>query len=339
LGCNCTSGFSGFSCEYKIDQDEELSSPLTPVDSIEEEYDSNDIANCTLPCHGRGTCRKGAKDIDALGVAAQGNYLNETMSDSFEHCICDPGFIGLQCEHRIAVCPATDNDKDGSHFCLHSGTCIDNGDLTFGCDCSTATGPLAALFTGDHCQNPSVSCHDPQDPDTVITSYCANGGTCRGVARNDGQHVGCLCTSDWMGDFCEVSVLHSTSTVEKESETANKTLQETFLVIIFVFAVMLFASLYLPRIVRRRRTVFNNSSKAAVTDMDWDTSRYEDAIHKVKGDAIRRGDGKAWSYQTNLSPGTDGTYTDSSNRDPMAMVYMGPERDEDGHELSSVDII
>jgi hypothetical protein len=330
-------GFGGFSCEYKINPDEDpSSSSLTPIDSVEDGYDSAEVVECTLDCHGRGTCRKGSKDVEALGVAAQGNYLNETMSDSFEHCICEDGYIGLQCEHRMTVCPISANDPDGTHFCLHNGTCVDNGDLTFGCDCSTTSGPLADFFTGDHCQNPSISCHDPQDPDVVVTSYCANGGTCRGVAGNDGLHVGCLCTSDWMGDFCEVSVVSAASSVENESETGRNTLQETFLVIVFVVAVFLFACIYLPRCIRRRRA-FKKSGKS-FSDVDWSTSEYEDAIHKVKGDALRRGDERS-CYETNISPTTDGTYTVSSSRDPMTMVYLGPEKDEDGHELSSVDII
>eukprot|EP00977_Amphora_coffeiformis_P006394 scaffold1361_cov165-Amphora_coffeaeformis.AAC.16 len=196
LGCNCDEGFDGFACEFRISTGDDDADDYYD-DDADDYYDGDDGGNpvtqpiapgfdlpeeahCELQCNGHGTCRKGIKDITSLGIAAHGNYLNETHTDEFEHCVCDHGFVGLQCEHEVQICG--DNDEEPEHFCLHGGSCIRIEEEGFVCDCSTASGDLGEIFFGGHCQHPATSCVEPADPNG---SFCANGGVCIENAESD----------------------------------------------------------------------------------------------------------------------------------------------------------
>ena len=326
LGCNCTTGYSGFSCEFRIEEDAE--------EGPAPGYDPVDAAECNLDCHGRGTCRKGAKSTEALGVAAEGNYLNQTSSETFEHCVCQPGFVGVQCEHLITACPVDNNAT--THFCLHNGTCMEGIDGSFSCDCSTAQGPLGEIFTGDHCQHPATSCHDPEASGDTLTSFCANGGICLDVAGNDGKHVGCECEKEWTGNFCEESV-HAFASTTSSSQTDSPSRSEKLaismtMVLIAAVALLVFVAL-------RQRSNRRHFHKEPNKAMDWNISQYEDEFRTVHG----------MGKEENLSPRARHSSAGSSSRDPMVTfavgsttagsVYLGPERDEDGHELSNVELL
>jgi hypothetical protein len=108
---------SGASCEFKNAQD----------------------ATCTLECQNGGSCRKGNKDdalINSLGKEMQ--HYNVTHSQLFEHCVCPDGYFGLQCEHKLEICPG------GDHVCLHGSKCVvqdegEGGTATHHkCDCDEA---------------------------------------------------------------------------------------------------------------------------------------------------------------------------------------------------------
>lgn len=174
LGCKCPKGFRGFACEYWVGN-ANATYPGSPAPGQDEYIDSI----CDLDCGDHGKCKNGIKDISSLGTVARGNYLNETFKDEFEHCICEPGYVGLECEHRIDTCSEEDFFDSKSHFCLHGGSCVGNDADGFSCDCSSASSNEldSTLFMGDHCEHPSVSCHDVE-PVGSPTSFCSNGGTC-----------------------------------------------------------------------------------------------------------------------------------------------------------------
>jgi hypothetical protein len=180
LGCDCVDGFRGFSCEFNVgeqmspDEDNGLGEG-TDSEDLEPGIDPIEESECILDCGANGVCRHGVKDIEALGDAAHAAYLNVTHSDDFEHCVCRDGFIGLQCEHKISHC-----DGAGEHFCLHSATCIQEGEH-YACDCSTADSNIGEFFTGDHCEHPSTSTctTEPTSAEHAkLAAFCTNGGTC-----------------------------------------------------------------------------------------------------------------------------------------------------------------
>jgi hypothetical protein len=152
-GCICNDGNRGFSCEFVI-------SP---------QADSEEDAECKLDCHGNGVCRNGIKDISDLGTATNAGHLSYTHDD-FQHCVCEDGFTGLTCEHKIEQCQNSDQ------FCLHGSECVRRGGDTT-CDCSKADSDIAENFAGDYCEHTADVCvqGDSESPQ----SYCANGGTCK----------------------------------------------------------------------------------------------------------------------------------------------------------------
>ena len=77
-------------------------------------FDDPNYATCKIQCQNGGACRKGAKDVGALEeIAHHIDHFNQTSNEDFEHCVCPPGFAGVNCEVKIDVC------GEGKHLCLH----------------------------------------------------------------------------------------------------------------------------------------------------------------------------------------------------------------------------
>lgn len=168
-GCSCSGGTMGFSCEFVLDGNVATSrSGDAPSTTI---VDSPEQASCTLDCNGNGTCRKGIKDVDDLGIATNANQLSYTHDD-FQHCVCKDGWTGVFCDTEIVQCNDVTN-----HFCLHGSTCFLEGGQAK-CDCSKATSPISDSFAGDHCEHIADICVKV-DASGSPESYCANHGECR----------------------------------------------------------------------------------------------------------------------------------------------------------------
>jgi len=177
LGCICPSGFHGPICEYRDD------------DHIPEDE------KCNLECENGGQCRKGAKETSWVNkFGPELSHLNVTHSNDFEHCVCPNGFIGLQCEHKIEVCP-----DNGHHVCLHGSTCIKDGTS---CDCEAGSTSYEKL-AGKFCQHQSTEICTKSGTDVVGDSkfaFCVNGGICTYNERR----AQCNCTEAFYGPHCEL---------------------------------------------------------------------------------------------------------------------------------------
>ena len=94
LGCDCLEGFTGPICEFREDS--------RVVDDT-----------CSLSCENNGVCRNGAKDVSFFEkFNLDMPDIHELHSNEFEHCVCPKGFVGLQCEAMVEVCPG------GEHICM-----------------------------------------------------------------------------------------------------------------------------------------------------------------------------------------------------------------------------
>ena len=120
LGCDCLDGFSGPICEFR--------------DSAVPEKD------CKLTCQNNGVCRSGAKDV---GFLKKFNLdmpnSDQAFSENFEHCVCPKGYVGLQCENQVMVCPG------GEHVCMNGAECLaddSSGRLEYNCDCDSIRLPF-----------------------------------------------------------------------------------------------------------------------------------------------------------------------------------------------------
>lgn len=175
-GCQCGQGFAGFSCEFVM-SDFDAGTNET-VDEGEEEartivdYDAG-VDPCDLDCKNEGTCKNGKKELGYLSdIANVASHLNQTHTETFQHCVCPNGYVGLQCEHKVTLCP------EGEHLCLHGALCTTNGDES-SCDCSSTDSELADVFAGEHCEHPAtqvctIGLPGPSKP----LSFCVNFGSC-----------------------------------------------------------------------------------------------------------------------------------------------------------------
>lgn len=183
LGCNCPAGFVGPVCEFP-DRGQE------PVE-------------CNLQCHNHGICRKGAKDVSALQKYGLDTDMTKSFSEHFEHCVCPAGYVGLQCEYQMDLCPG------GLHACLNGGECmssVDRSSINYYCNCVDAEAPLSR-FAGEFCEMESTQfCTldgGKTRPGPGLNSYCTNGGTCRDFVPYESRHPGCECTREFEGENCQ----------------------------------------------------------------------------------------------------------------------------------------
>jgi hypothetical protein len=168
------------------------------------------------------------------------------------------------------------------------------------------------------------------------------------------SHPGCFCENGWEGPHCEIKISRdavasnagtpfspsSNNNNNDDSKNAARVFFTTALVLVVAVLSLILATVLIRH--RKRR------HDAASNGMHWGSS-YRD------------------SPERNISPRRDSLYKNkdseslyppsshSSSRDPMAThlapsspsqfrqkdpeIYIGPPRDEDGHELHSVEIV
>jgi Notch-like protein len=248
-GCICPPGFYGFSCEFEdYQRDQGLDNdPTGDVDtescgdeglvcrgneicveletrnketgateihySCDEGNDDNNTAvSCTLQCMNGGFCAHGVKDLGALqDTVADVSHLNQTYDkETFQHCICPEGFVGLTCDHKIEIC-----GKD-EHVCFHGSQCVLSENGSHSCDCSQADEKFDGVipaFAGDSCQyTPTEICSDDEEryPGEPL-SFCVNNGKCLAKVNGNEPHPGCSCPDGYSGPHCEQHILQSES--------------------------------------------------------------------------------------------------------------------------------
>jgi len=185
LGCNCPSGYFGAACDQHKEEE----------------------AECSMNCQNGGGCRAGMKDnslIKKLGLELEG-YNNTHHTELFEHCVCPNNFFGIQCEHKLEICPG------GDHVCLHGSECRANneggstGELHYTCDCDTAFNSLDQ-YAGKFCQYTSTDiCTNNGQPGIgkAKFAFCVNDGICKGKVNDGEDPPGCTCTEQFYGEHCE----------------------------------------------------------------------------------------------------------------------------------------
>ena len=264
--------------------------------------------SCKLACSNGGLCTKGVKDVtflDALGPDVS-NVKDPAHDHNFEHCICPQGYFGLTCDKTIEQCGTS-----GEYVCMNGGKCVMNEDNSgWSCNCED-TGGDDKRFTGAYCQHEaSVYCTPDNKPGIGVEkfSFCANGGKCKSVTQGDG-HSGCSCPRGFKGKSCELAD-GSVGNVIAEAESDRSTSTEgikIFFSVVAVVIVVLAGALYVRRIKRR------------------DEREKEFALRDASMCA------PAPTHSTVHSMMTD------PNDAPV--LDFGPERDQDGTELVTVEIV
>mmetsp|Transcript_30558 Transcript_30558/g.46603 ORF Transcript_30558/g.46603 Transcript_30558/m.46603 type:complete len:668 (-) Transcript_30558:86-2089(-) len=339
-GCSCPPDFYGLSCEFKREPSNFTApeimdsiinpSPLDPVINLtpnESENHNNEgepmllqpvKAVCNLQCMNGGVCNKGAKNLGAISHLSYVEELSESYNDDFEHCVCQDGYVGLQCEHEIEICPS------GTHVCMYGSKCVKFGvDEEDGCDCSSS--PDFDL-NGQSCE------HKSSHPGATLCtignlgaarprSFCLNGGSCNAYVNVNEAHAGCACVGEWVGPHCE---LHRNNApvviIEEKSNAINS--------ILAIGIISLMVSLFVYLYTCRRNRKFQE-----------ELVRREESIQRL---AMQRAAPAPPRRHIMNVPYKDVSKATKPRRVNLATgepeVDIGPPRDEDGHELHNVII-
>jgi hypothetical protein len=144
--------------------------------------------------------------IEKLGKEMSA-YNATQHSELFEHCVCSSGFFGIQCEHKLEICPG------GDHVCLHGSQCVaqneggsnGNDEVHHTCDCDHAFDAVER-YAGKFCQYTSTDiCTINGQPGMgkANFAFCVNNGTCKGRVNDGEDPPGCNCLQGYSGDHCE----------------------------------------------------------------------------------------------------------------------------------------
>jgi len=321
LGCLCPSGYHGLSCSYYTGTDDS-----SPVKSNSE---------CDLQCSGRGTCAYGIKDLSYLDQATGAKHLNVSSNEDYKHCVCKNGFTGIQCEHEVAQCGG-----DTDHFCLHGSQCVqDEENGHHFCDCSTSSSNVSHAFAGKHCEFPATTICSNQ---TDGLMYCVNEGVCS-ESSSSGKYA-CQCPEGWDGPHCEIK-LQKEEDVSREMLSIARFIFFVGLIVLAVTTVAL-ASYRLdkgPRLLRARCVTSTRPISAMTMWPSNGGPNPDDNVNLSPTAEFHDNDyltpfkdsPENWNPVTIPLP----SQPPDMEADGGPVLFMGPDRDEDGNELANVNIL
>jgi len=334
-GCSCPGDFYGFSCEFKypplnltsvvVPQPIEVPQPVGNHNGQSRPAGLNPAkAVCNLKCINGGHCRNGVKNLGIISHLSEVDGLSSTFNNDFEHCVCLDGFVGLQCEHKIEICP------EGEHVCMHGSKCVKEEEKD-NCDCSLSSDYVVGTSCEYKSTHPgTVMCNINEPFPTQPRSFCLNGGECKDIVTEHQIHPGCTCGDDWTGPHCEISKkLYSVVSTGSEKMSESKTVNapDTSTVVIredqnknVVFLAIGCAVLAVSFVV---------AAWIFVRDREFSREQHQrDGL--LATEPGRRGSNDSRKHSSsshvNLAAGEN-------------KVYLGPPRDEDGNELHSISLM
>ena len=225
---------------------------------------SSSSTQCDLPCTNGGTCKRRQLTKEALSY--QDMRLDQDITKQQQelqpqrhYCQCPTGFVGSMCEIKLIICPTGINGT-----CSNGNACKRSVDDTneeyYHCECDVSQSDLSLPYAEQFCTHEStVFCINDVDAKNIKknrqslggasrSSFCVNGGTCKDVVTENGNHVSsCNCPSEFTGSHCEISKKSNSSTSKKQTSTASSTTtgsssrpHRNIFVTIFVFFVCFF---------------------------------------------------------------------------------------------------
>jgi len=164
------------------------------------------------------------------------------------------------------------------------------------------------------------------------------------------RHPGCECQDGWTGPHCEIRgenaakpLIPEKSEIQPQKPSSSKGNNQSddgnmhgFLMFMAVLGFLAIPSaaaayyFYLRQRRRQQREQLHNS------ELSW-ASKYRDEDQEVNI-APRRSSVYDDVYMDSIRKNEPGDFLDDGDV-PPPQVYLGPPRDEDGHELHSVEII
>jgi len=192
--CECPNKWTGANCEIRKNHN-----------TIKQLSDGS--MECDMQCQNGGGCQFGIKQEYQDEIDAYSPGLASINGDSFyQHCQCNEGFTGKNCEKYQASCG--DDEEGPGNYCQHGGTCVDlflDGFLTydkrFTCDCSTVNERYSNVaFAGNYCEVMATSICAEEVYDFNGKQFCTNYGTCVSLGND---LFSCNCPKGYSGAHCE----------------------------------------------------------------------------------------------------------------------------------------
>jgi len=244
--CKCGPDYSGPRCEFLVEKNKE----------------------CNLQCQNEGTCFFGntppSSHPDITGNTDSVDLDISSKCDEM-HCKCPEGFSGSLC--NIQIC------GDYEHFCMNTGSCVQSND-SYTCDC--AANATDVVYAGVNCKFAATTFCEGHGVGSH--TFCTNEGTCKPIVGEEGDHPGCECSDEFMGDFCEISA--------SEQEIDKSTRGALFFIIIAVTALGVYVGgimliIHRSRISRERKnTTIDNPPEIHASNGENDNKM---KISKVNG--------------------------------------------------------
>lgn len=225
-GCECSGGFTGKYCQFKINLDR-ADKVSTDDDGKTQDFDdcggdlicvnvrSSALVNvyvefCIEVCllldltifYYLLNRTKGGKCVTAISAGDDGEMINTMICDCTPTVANGDIFVGASCEHKAtSLC----NPSTEESFCVNGGVCHENGS----CICDSP-------WKGDHCEIP-ISAEELLDYDDKTSNKivggenslikcnleCQNGGVCAQGAKDLGD------LRDTIGDVAHLNETHA----------------------------------------------------------------------------------------------------------------------------------
>lgn len=165
---------------------------------------------------------------------------------------------------------------------------------------------------------------------------------------NVSSHPGCNCLDGWTGPHCELRQGSDQSATDKGnaagSGSSNKGKAGTVFFTLLFIAAIAGTGFVLRSYLRRRRLRHQNIPGSLRWAGDYSDHAPEINLAPRRGSSLYMKDeiyaaniatSSTDPMTTNLSPNKPDLLDDG---DPQPQIYLGPPRDEDGHELHDVDV-
>ena len=373
-GCSCPSAWTGFHCEYSVETDDNVD----PADGTPQVVDNYVPCGDTHCFHG-GACINatvnGAQEnfCDCSTAGSNGEKYAGALcqykatancSDGILFCVnggqcrpnpkngcaCPSGYRGFQCE--ISLYQGQDPEDN-----IVAGNATENNPTNF--DAATDVCTLG-------------------DPRPGLPFYfCLNNGICVDKVTADMPPPGCNCTTGWSGNHCEIRTGSSSSSSPPSSTSSSSSAaasttpppstrtgrQKLFIVLGALLLVL--AIFVCIRCIRRNPEEDSDASRNCMyfRRRRHRQNRYRDdeqvnLAPRAPQDSFVMGNSELSSSTQPMIAGltlapddepglfrddpTSGHYHDEFSPyepDDEPRIFIGPPRDEDGHELHNVDII
>jgi hypothetical protein len=184
--------------------------------------DSSSSTQCDLPCKNGGICKRrhlteNVLNYQSIRLEQDITLQQQELQPQRHYCHCPTGYVGSMCEIKVIICPTGANGT-----CSNGNACKrsvdDNKEEYYQCGCDMLQSDLSLPYAEKFCTHEStVFCINDIDAKNIKknrqslggasrSSFCVNGGTCKDVVTENGNHVSsCDCPSNYSGSHCEVS--------------------------------------------------------------------------------------------------------------------------------------